>query len=182
MDWAALRGYLEVVQWLHENRTEGCTDKAMDYAAMNGQLHVVKWLHVNRREGCTVEAMNRAAENGHLHIVRWLQQNCREGSAAFAMPWAIREGHFDVVLFLHAHRSEIFSFPGTNYPQQPCGELTQWVLHNYSDKVDGRSLEVPNSDWRFNEWCGKVNLRRARGNIANTCWICDSASLRLEQM
>ena len=39
-----------VLQWLHEYRTEGCTEKAMDGAALEGHLEVVKWLHHNRSE------------------------------------------------------------------------------------------------------------------------------------
>lgn len=53
MTCAARNGYLEFVKWLHYNRKEGCTKKAMDLAAMNGNLEVVKFLHYNRTEGCT---------------------------------------------------------------------------------------------------------------------------------
>jgi|SRR5215217_1642274 len=50
-DWAAYNGHLEVVKWLHENRTEGwCTKDAMDCAARGGHLEIVKWLHENRAE------------------------------------------------------------------------------------------------------------------------------------
>lgn len=35
-------GHLEVVKWLHENRTEGYTHWAMDFAASEGHLHVIK--------------------------------------------------------------------------------------------------------------------------------------------
>ena len=41
---ASKKGYLNVVQWLHENRSEGCTHWAMDWAAENGHLDVVKYL------------------------------------------------------------------------------------------------------------------------------------------
>ncbi len=50
-DWSAERGHLAVVEWLHENRTEGCTTDAMDGAASAGHLDVVKWIHENRTEG-----------------------------------------------------------------------------------------------------------------------------------
>ena len=74
-DWAAKKGHLEIVKWLHENRTEGCTTAAMNCAARNGHLEVVKWLHENRTEGCTEWAMDLAAENGHLDVVKWLNDN-----------------------------------------------------------------------------------------------------------
>lgn len=47
MNFAAGNGHLELVQWFHENRTEGCTALAMTNAASNGHLKVVKWLHEN---------------------------------------------------------------------------------------------------------------------------------------
>ena len=47
----------------------------IDKAAQNGHLHVVEWLHENRTEGYTEYAMNSAAHNGHLHVVEWLHEN-----------------------------------------------------------------------------------------------------------
>ncbi|OWZ24626.1 hypothetical protein PHMEG_000307 [Phytophthora megakarya] len=42
---------------------------AMDGAASSGALEVVKWLHRNRTEGSTTAAMNEAARNGHIRVV-----------------------------------------------------------------------------------------------------------------
>jgi hypothetical protein len=39
---------------------------AMNGAACNGHLDVVQFLHEHRKEGCTIIAMNYAARNGHL--------------------------------------------------------------------------------------------------------------------
>lgn len=41
MDQAAGGGHLDIVKWLHEKRTEGCTKSAMNYAAQNGHLTIV---------------------------------------------------------------------------------------------------------------------------------------------
>jgi hypothetical protein len=60
MDHAACNGHLYVVDWLHYNCHEGCTQAAMDMAATNGDLEIVKWLHATRSEGCTTEAMDEA--------------------------------------------------------------------------------------------------------------------------
>ncbi len=48
--------------------------RAMDRAAANGHLEVVRWLHANRTEGCTTSAMDDAAKNGHLEVVQWLHR------------------------------------------------------------------------------------------------------------
>jgi hypothetical protein len=71
--WAAVNGYLQVIEFLHKNRIEGCTKDVMNMAAINGHLDVIQWLHENRSEGCTKEAMNMAAGNGHLEVVRFLK-------------------------------------------------------------------------------------------------------------
>jgi hypothetical protein len=52
----AANGHLNVVKWLHVNRVEGCTTKAMDLAACDKHLRVVQWLHINRHEVSTSDA------------------------------------------------------------------------------------------------------------------------------
>ncbi|CAN0277170.1 unnamed protein product, partial [Discosporangium mesarthrocarpum] len=51
---------------------------AMDSAAGNGHLEVVKWLHQNRSEGCSWQAMDEAATNGHLDVVSFLHYASKE--------------------------------------------------------------------------------------------------------
>ena len=77
----------------------------MDKAAGNGHLHVVEWLHDNREEGCTVHAMNRAAFYGHLLMVKWLHENRTEGSTGYILKiWATRNCQSRVVKWLHENR------------------------------------------------------------------------------
>ena len=78
IDYAAEKGNIKLVKWLHYNGYESTT-KAMDYAAANGHLNIVKWLHYNRTEGCTTAAMDSAAKNMHYHIVDWLISHRKEG-------------------------------------------------------------------------------------------------------
>ncbi|RHY22297.1 hypothetical protein DYB32_009540 [Aphanomyces invadans] len=72
MDEAAGHNFLDVVEFLHYHRTEGCTATAMDNAAANGHLAMVRWLHTNRKEGCTEWAICLAALGGHLEVVQFL--------------------------------------------------------------------------------------------------------------
>lgn len=108
MDLAAANGHLHVVQWLHENRSEGCTTAAMDGAAEAGHLEVVEWLHENRSEGCTTAAMDGAAEAGHLLVVQWLDEYRREGCSFNAFECAAIWGHLRVIDWLFEHRPEGF--------------------------------------------------------------------------
>ena len=100
MKFAAENGHLEIVKFLHKNRTEGCTKSAMDRAAMNGHLEIVKFLHNNRTEGCTTDAMDCAASNGHLETVKWLHENRTEGCSTYAMNWIAQKGHLEIVKYL----------------------------------------------------------------------------------
>jgi len=75
MDLAASYGHLDVVKWLHANRTEGCTKWSMIMASVNGHLDVVKWLHTNRPNVFSPYAMGWAAENGHLDVAKWLKEH-----------------------------------------------------------------------------------------------------------
>jgi hypothetical protein len=77
MNEAAGNGHLEMVQWLHFNRTEGCTTSAMNLAVENSHLEVIKWLHFNRPEGCTTIAMTIATRKNHPKIIEWLQANIK---------------------------------------------------------------------------------------------------------
>jgi len=64
MTFAASKGHLEIVKWLHDNRSEGCKANTMNLAAENGHLNVLKWLHRIRKGSCTTHAMDWAAANG----------------------------------------------------------------------------------------------------------------------
>ncbi|KAI8917413.1 hypothetical protein BC831DRAFT_484986 [Entophlyctis helioformis] len=68
MDNAALWGRLDVVVWLHENRTEGCTTKALD--------RVAEWLLAHRQEGFTRKAIDDAFAHSREKPIRFLLKNC----------------------------------------------------------------------------------------------------------
>ncbi|EGG23612.1 hypothetical protein DFA_05746 [Cavenderia fasciculata] len=108
----AARVSIEIVKYLHENRTEGCSHYAMDNAASNGRLDIVKVslirynIQFKLTEGCSKNAMDNAATNGHLEIVKFLHEHRQEGCNKVAMDHASRKGHLNVVRYLHEHRSE----------------------------------------------------------------------------
>ncbi|EFA81824.1 hypothetical protein PPL_05056 [Heterostelium album PN500] len=55
---AASSNSLEIVQFLHENRTEGCTEEASLHAFNNGKIDTLEWLLANRTE-CTIKSIER---------------------------------------------------------------------------------------------------------------------------
>ncbi|EFA81410.1 hypothetical protein PPL_05395 [Heterostelium album PN500] len=73
--------YIESVKWLQSHSYPlTATTNAMDTACRLGNLEVVKYLHYNRSEGCTMEAIDISIENDHVEVVKFLYQNRTEGS------------------------------------------------------------------------------------------------------
>lgn len=64
----------DMMKFFHEHEYEFdeidlCT---MDIAAESSHFYVVQWLHENRTEGCTTQAIGGVAENGHIEVVKFL--------------------------------------------------------------------------------------------------------------
>jgi ArsR family metal-binding transcriptional regulator len=110
MDLAAQAGNLDIVIYLHE-KGYSCTTAAIDSAASNGFIEVVKFLNENRSEGCTTNAMDTASAHGHFDVVKYLhEQSCQSGKdvrcTTNAMDLAAQGGHMGIVRFLHENRNE----------------------------------------------------------------------------
>jgi hypothetical protein len=90
MDYAANRGHLEIVKWLHENRPEVSLKDSLACAAYCGRLTVVKWMveHLNPADvdiavkAALVEAKRvrqwvsvlKSADTGKRDVVDFLQK------------------------------------------------------------------------------------------------------------
>ncbi|KDO28663.1 hypothetical protein SPRG_06518 [Saprolegnia parasitica CBS 223.65] len=101
MDDIAGRGFLSLVQSLHERHFE-CSTYAMDNAAASGHLEVVRFLQVHRTEGCTASALNSAICHGQLDVVRFLLKHRTEVASPYSLESAAGRGHLDVVQYLHS--------------------------------------------------------------------------------
>lgn len=98
-DMAATNGYLTLIK----AKSLTFSIKAMDFAAYKGYLEVVKYLHENRKEGCSVWAINVAAREGHLEVVKYLHENGKE-CTTYAMNWAAFQGQLEIVKYLREGR------------------------------------------------------------------------------
>lgn len=63
-----------MIEWLHDNRQEGCTQAAADWAASNGHIRVLRWLVRKRGVGFSPRAMDWATKNGHSEVVTFLEE------------------------------------------------------------------------------------------------------------
>ena len=144
MNLASKYGHLEVVKFLHENRTEGCTTDAMIWASCNGHLEVVKWLHENRTEGCTFHAMDDASQYGHLDVVKFLHENRTEGCTVYAMYFACQNGHLEVVKFLNEIRTQDYTRLVMDWAN---GHLE--ILIFLQEKYGGIMIKTERSDFKL---------------------------------
>ena len=74
---------LSTCKWLNERMGKGFRywSVYMDIAAAEGDLNVVEYMHTHRHEGCTTWAMEEASRNGYLDVVKFLHENRIEGCA-----------------------------------------------------------------------------------------------------
>jgi len=112
---AAASGYLPVVQWLKENNLGwNVAYKAVDLAASKGHLDVVQYLLDECSAGCTHRTMRAAAGNGHLPVVKWLhvqfgddpsvnlyEAGSKQQFNTTVMDVAAMNGHLHVLKYLH---------------------------------------------------------------------------------
>lgn len=159
MDGAAKNGYIDIVRWLNDNN-KGCTVDAMDFAASYGHLDVVKYLHGNRNEGCTKSAMTSASAHGHLHVVQWLHINRKEGCTSYAMDAAAREGHLAVVQWLHANRPEGCTAAAMDWAAESGRLDILQYLYDY--------CSVGCTSYAF-RWAGQRGCNATRTNVLN--WL-----------
>ncbi|OQR98375.1 hypothetical protein ACHHYP_08674 [Achlya hypogyna] len=108
MDWAAMHGHLDIVQYLHATGHNGTVD-AMDQAAKNGHIAVVSFLSANRREGCTSNGYLWAATQGHVEIIRLLSAKYpyQQWNGALAIERAAAQGHVAMVQWLLPRQSPL---------------------------------------------------------------------------
>ncbi|CAK4647445.1 unnamed protein product [Aphanomyces euteiches] len=104
MDLAARGGHLEMVQYLHLHRKEGCTPQALAEAAANGHLEVVKYLLSLEKPFKYDAAMAAAATMGSIPIIEILARfvdtkDCRE-----AVEVAAKHNHMDVLQWFQQHK------------------------------------------------------------------------------
>ncbi|OQR80566.1 hypothetical protein ACHHYP_17464 [Achlya hypogyna] len=111
MDLVAMTGDMNLLQWFHQEGHK-CTTTAMDGAAMNGHLDVVRFLHFERTEGCTESAATAAIARGHAAVVEFLirHQGGRVRSSLsfkpleglyYQLPRVTGTGHAEAVMLLY---------------------------------------------------------------------------------
>ncbi|EFA84688.1 hypothetical protein PPL_01680 [Heterostelium album PN500] len=114
IDILADSGFLNSIIWAHKKHCRiTCTHNAMNLSASHGYLHIIKWLDQHRTEGCNQFAMNIAAENGHFDVFKWFHENRTEGCTNKAMdfvranvPKISIEKYNEMVVWMHRNRSE----------------------------------------------------------------------------
>ncbi|GAM19137.1 hypothetical protein SAMD00019534_023120 [Acytostelium subglobosum LB1] len=99
---AAMNGDLEIVTFLHLNRSEGITLMTFDAVCKRGHLDVVAYLHEHGMDGgATPMAFIGAASNGHLDVIKYLMEHCQHVKpTSYAMEQAVRGGHYDTMRYL----------------------------------------------------------------------------------
>ncbi|OQS03988.1 hypothetical protein THRCLA_03733 [Thraustotheca clavata] len=134
--WASAIGRLDILQWLHGHRTEGCSDDAMTFAAARGYLDVVKWLHELREMKCTKDVLSTAAYNGYIDVVSYL----------ISIPMASEVEEHDG--FFRGGRKHVYTSAGTPGIDLFCGNAVDEAAANGHISI----VEVLSTQSRLQQW------------------------------
>ncbi|EEY59984.1 uncharacterized protein PITG_13149 [Phytophthora infestans T30-4] len=160
---AASGGHLDVAKWLHQNRTEGYSRAAMDNAASGGHLEVLKWLD-GKRARCSTAALDGAAAYGKLGIVKWLRKNRPEGCTTLAMDGAAHGGHLRVLRWLFENRKEGFTDRAMENAERHSQFETLLILHNIAQQGLAKEVEIMEEE-ESNAWISEHYLDIARAEF-----------------
>eukprot|EP01133_Synstelium_polycarpum_P001197 gene1197-1379_t len=101
LDRAAGSGNLDVVRYLHTVGVTASQD-AFNDAAARGHVNVLHFLHVNRSDGYSAIGLIRAAANGHLETLAFLLNIGYTLGLQQAFLSAVTSGHMECVLHMYA--------------------------------------------------------------------------------
>jgi hypothetical protein len=142
MDEAVLGRHMDMVQWLHANRPEGCSGGAFDFAAHNGDIPTLKWLLLRYPGvGCTNLGLLFTAEKGDLATAKWLHKH---GLAVFhhqTTVTAARYGHLNFIKWLHEVAGTYFTHEVADKAAE-AGHLdvVKWLYKNRDEKYNPDAL------------------------------------------
>ncbi|KAF4037080.1 Ankyrin repeats (3 copies) [Phytophthora infestans] len=98
MDGAAARGRLSILQWLYDNRTEGCSASAFTGASTNGHSRVLKWLTKLYPDLYDpLQCLTAAAGAGQFAMVKRQRTQVGPHRISQALEAAAAYGHVDVL-------------------------------------------------------------------------------------
>ncbi|EGG24296.1 hypothetical protein DFA_06446 [Cavenderia fasciculata] len=146
MDKAAENDRLEVVKWLHVNRTEGCTPQALELACQNGHIDIVRWLLLNRTEKPTDRCLIRAAGISSLELVQLLEEyrgggggdnNVYDHIHPDVITWAANYGNINVIKYFYSRGVLKHTTPGLLGKAMSCRnlEIIQFLVEIRSEQI-----------------------------------------------
>ncbi|ETO74771.1 hypothetical protein F444_09571 [Phytophthora nicotianae P1976] len=110
MDGAAARGRASLLQWLHFNRSEGCSTAAFVGAASNGNHNTLKWLHKYYPSQCNPDReLAAAAGYNQGRVIRYLQRihPYSNRDAGIVVQAAAANGLIELVESYHPHTYDV---------------------------------------------------------------------------
>ena len=156
--FAAIKNYINVIEWLHENQPDCFTTDTMDNAVGYKHHELVYWLHKNRRDGCSSAAFGWAALNGDMTMLEFLHKNYpKQCLNSDPIPFAALHGHFSAVLWLYKNGYS----NGTLYRALACAEgaghleIVKWFnsinCKSYSLDNAAKNGHIHVMKWLFDE-------------------------------
>lgn len=173
MDNAALIGNLNIIKWLHKNRTEGCSKNAFYNACKNGHYDVAEWLIINKREYCAYTSRNidNAAANGNLKIIELLDHYKISLPSKRAMNLAAEKGYLLVVQYLHKNHNDVGcdTYAMDNAAKNGYLYMVLWLHENRNEGCSKKAMDMAakNGCLHIIKWLHKNRTEGCSENAMN---------------
>ncbi|GAM21687.1 hypothetical protein SAMD00019534_048620 [Acytostelium subglobosum LB1] len=107
-------GSLDTVKAMHNAKCR-CDPESMNIASFRGCIDIVQFLHDSRSEGCTMSAMEGAIINGHIDLVQFLVAQRPEINVEHSILLTIKYDNLDALRILYGHLKQPFTTLGDKF-------------------------------------------------------------------
>jgi hypothetical protein len=191
MNNAMKQGHLEIVIWLHKNRTEGFSSDGMKDAARFGKLNILEWIHnsiENEFHSHWWPMISPiAALNGHFDIVKWIWEHRPDDFDELTIQEAAGGGHFEIVKWIEENtKNPKFQFIIDKLPlsrkfNEIVGFLQKYKIYGFTEQAfDNAALQgdLDTLKWLYNNNTDQISCTDIKfeyvaqsGNIEVVKWL-----------
>jgi hypothetical protein len=136
---ASRAGNFEMVKWLHENRTEKFYG-VLEGAVFSGRMDILEWLHNNLETRHEIGLpMEAAVGKGDKEMLMWLHKNRTEKITEVSVQCATRYGYFEIVKWLHLNTNQ-FAYSKDDAATNGHLEILEWLHENRTEVITWKAI------------------------------------------
>jgi len=197
MNHAIQYNHFDVVEWLHEHRTEGCTRVAFVFAAARNDIYSMsslQWLQKNKPDVTPcINSIIFAAWFGRIDIIKWLFSNYKinDDGSWQAIAMAAKNGYFEIAKWLCINHPSHNCIDNMVINYAACSgnlKMIVWLYNNFSKEMSWHAIinaakngHLDTIVWLYNHGCkcsSEAIIQAAyHGHLDIVKWIYKNSDL-----